>query len=53
MRKFYAISDMVNVLKIQTLFHFLFTNKMMVIKKMLVQIANREDPNQTESPAAV
>ena len=37
--------------------HFLFTNKMLVIRtginKMLVRIANREDPDQTASSEAV
>ena len=44
---------MVNVLKFQTLFLFLFSNKMLLFKtgihKMLVRIANREDPDQTAS----
>ena len=43
--------DTVNVLKFQTLFLFLFSNKIMVIRsgnhKMLVRIANRKDPDQT------
>ena len=47
---------MVNVLKFQTLL-FLFSNKMLVfragIHKMLVRIANREDPDQTASEEAV
>ena len=38
-------------------FHFLFSNKMFVtraeIHKMLVKIANREDPDQTASSEAV
>ena len=41
----------VNVLKFRTNFNFLFSIKMLVfwaeIKKMLVRIVNREDPNQT------
>ena len=44
---------MVNVLKFPTLFFFLFSNKMLVIKagthKMVVKIVNREDPDQTAS----
>ena len=43
---------MVNILKFQTFF-FLFSNKMLVfrvgINKLLVRIANREDPDQTAS----
>ena len=46
----------VNVLKFQT--PFLFSIKMLVFraeikKKMLVRIANREDPDQTASEEAV
>ena len=41
----------VNVLKISNTFHFLFSNKMLVIRasihKMLVGITNVEDPDQT------
>ena len=41
--------------KILNNFHFLFTNEMLVIRtgihKMLVRIANREDPDQTASEA--
>ena len=47
----------VYVLKFQNTFHFLFTNKMFVIRtgihKMHVRIANREDPHQTASSEAV
>ena len=47
---------MVNVRKFGTLL-FLFSTKMMVIRatihKMLVRIANREDPDQTASEEAV
>ena len=43
---------MVNVLKFLTLFS-LFSNKMTIIRdeihKLLVRIANREDPDQTAS----
>ena len=43
--------------KISNTFLFLFSNKMLVfragIHKMLVIIANREDPDQTASPEAV
>ena len=46
----------VNVLKFRTLI-FLFSNKMLVfragIHKILVGIANREDPDQTASEEAV
>ena len=46
----------VNVLKFRTLL-FLFSNKMLVFRagmhKMLVRIANREDPEQTASLEAV
>ena len=46
----------VNVLKFLTLF-FLFSNKILVnragIHKMVVRIANREDPDQTASSEAV
>ena len=56
-RSFHTFSDMVNVLKTQTLFHFLFSNKTLVIltgiDKKLVQRATREDPDQTASPATV
>ena len=48
--------NMVNVLKFRT-FLFLISNKILVIRaeihKMLVRIANREDPNQTISSEAV
>ena len=41
--------------KISNTFLFLFSNKMLVfragIRKMLVRIANREDPDQTASSA--
>ena len=47
-----VIGYAVNVLKFQTLL-FLFSNKMMVIHKMLIRIANREDPDQTASSEAV
>ena len=47
---------MVNVLKFWTFF-FLFSNKMMVIRagihKLLIRIANREDPDKTASSEAV
>ena len=47
---------MVNLLKFLTLL-FLFSNKMMVIRavahKMLVRIANSEDPDKTASSKAV
>ena len=47
----------VNVLKFQTLFLFLFSNKMLVIRagthNMLVRKANREDPDQTASQSAL
>ena len=47
---------LVNVLKLQTPF-FLFSNKMSLIRagihKMLVRIANNEDPDQTASEEAV
>ena len=47
----------VNVLKFQTLFLFCSQIKSWVIKagihKMLVRIANREDPDQTASSEAV
>ena len=43
--------------KISNTFRFLFTNKMLVLRsqihKMLVRIANREDPDQTASSEAV
>ena len=43
--------------KISITFHFLFTNKTLVIRtgihKMLVIIANREDPDKTASSEAV
>ena len=43
--------------KISNTFLFLFLNKKLVIRaashKMLVQIANREDPDQTASSEAV
>ena len=46
-----------NVLKYLTLFLFLFSNKMLVFRaeshKVLVIIANREDPDQTASEEAV
>ena len=42
---------------ISNMFHFLFSNKMLVfmarIHKFLVRIANREDPGQTASSEAV
>ena len=48
---------MVNVGKFPTLFSFCSQKKMWVIKagfhKMLVRIANREDPDQTASLEAV
>ena len=48
---------MVNVLKFRTLFLFLFSYKMLVLRsginKMLNRIANREDPDQTASSEAV
>ena len=38
-------------------FHFLFSNKMLIIRdrthKMLVKIANKEDPDQTASSEAI
>ena len=47
----------VMVLKFQTLFLFLFSNKMLIIRagihKMRVRIAHREDPDQTASSEAV
>ena len=47
----------VNVLKFQTLFSYLISTKMLVIRagahKMHVRIANREDPDQTASSEAV
>ena len=49
------ISD--NCPKIWNDFLFMFSNKMLVIRagihKMLVKIANREDPDQTASSEAV
>ena len=52
-----SYKPMVNVLEFQNTFHFLFTYKMLVIRtgihKMLVRIANREDPHQTASLEAV
>ena len=43
--------------KISPTFHFLFSKKMCVIRaeihKILVRIANREDPDQTASSEAV
>ena len=43
--------------KILNTFHVLFSNKVLVIKagicKMLVRLANREDPDQTALPEAV
>ena len=43
--------------KISNTFHFLFSTKMLVIRagiyKMIVRIANREDPDQTASSEAV
>ena len=43
--------------KISNTFLFLFSNKMLLIRfeihKMLVRIANREDPDQTASEEAV
>ena len=43
--------------KISNTFLFRFSNKMLVIRagkhKILVRIANREDPDQTASPVAV
>ena len=43
--------------KISNTFHFLFSNKMLVIRvgihKMFVRIENREDPDQTASSEAV
>ena len=43
----------VNIQKFRTFFHFLFSKKVWVIRakihKMLVKIANREDPDQTAS----
>ena len=48
---------MVKVLIFQTLFFFPFSNKMLVLRagihKMIVRIANREDPDQTASEEAV
>ena len=48
---------MVNVLKFQTAFLFLFSNKVLVLRaginKMLNRIASREDPDQTASSEAV
>ena len=48
---------MVNVLKIWNTFFFLFLNKMLVIRaeihKLLVRIANREDPDETAFSEAV
>ena len=48
---------MVNVLKFQNFFFFLFSNKMLLfaagIHKILVRIVNREDPDQTASSEAV
>ena len=47
----------VNVLKFQNTFLFLFSNKILVIRagihKMLVRIANRENPDQTASSESV
>ena len=46
----------VNALKFRTLL-FLFSNKMLVFRagshKLLVRLANREDPDQTASSEAV
>ena len=43
--------------KVWNFFHFIFTNKMLLnrtgVNKMLVRIANREDPDQTASSEAV
>ena len=48
---------MVNVIKFQNTLFFLFSSKMVVFgarnNKMLVRIANREDPDQTASSEAV
>ena len=48
---------MVNVLKFSDTFLFLISNNFLVtwagIHKMLVRIANREDPDQTASAEAV
>ena len=48
-----ACLSTVNVLKFRTPFFFLFSNKMLVFRagiyKILVRIANREDPDQTAS----
>ena len=50
-------SPTVNILKLLTLFFFLFSNEMLVsragIHKMLVKIANREDPDLTASSEAI
>ena len=52
-----GVRGTVNVLKFPTLFFSLFSNKilviMVVIHKMLIRIANREDPEQTASSEAV
>ena len=46
-----------NVLKFRTLLSFFLSNKALVIRagshKILVRIANREDPDQTASSEAV
>ena len=53
---FYNISFTVYVQKLRTLFS-LFSTKLLLIKagihKMLVKIANKEDPDQTDSSEAV
>ena len=57
MSSMYLERTKVNVSKIANTFLFLFTNKMLVfragIHKILVRIANREDPDQTASSEAV
>ena len=54
---FCALSNYPKCSKVSNTFHFLYTNKMLVIRtgihKMPVRIANREDPDQTASKEAV
>ena len=51
-----VLAATVNVLKFQTLFTFCFQRKCVIragIHKILLRIANREDPDQTASSEAV
>ena len=50
--------SVVNILKFQTSFHFILFSKIMLVSKagickMLVRIANREDPNPPASSKVV